>query len=378
VKITFILPTINMSGGTRVIVMYARELIRMGHSVSIVVLPPPPIPLRDKIRSLIRGQGWPAVPKQPPSHFDESGLNYKLLDRFRAVTDQDVPNADVVIATWWLTAEWVSALSPDKGAKVYFIQHHELFSYVPIERCRATYCMPLHKIVVSSWLKDVMSSDYEDNIVDLVPNSVDHSQFYSEPRGKQRRPTIGFMYSGTPFKGVDLSIKAIGRIRARFPDLRILCFGSERPSPMLPLEDGVEFFLTPSQEKIRVIYSECDALVTASRSEGFNLPAMEAMACRTPVISTRTGWPETAIRSGWNGALVDVDDLDGLTSGIERVLFQSEQDWRKMSDNAYATVADSSWEKSAEMFEQALHHACQRAVRGEIAGGTHFADASSC
>jgi hypothetical protein len=31
---------------------------------------------------------------------------------------------------------------------------------------------------------------------------------------------------------------------------------------------------------------KCDAWMTCSRSEGFNLPALEAMACRTPVVLT--------------------------------------------------------------------------------------------
>lgn len=376
-KITFILPTIDMSGGIRVVVMHAKELISRGHSVFIVARPPHPIPLIDKVKALIRGQGWRTLPRQRLSHFDDSGLDYKILNKFRPVTDDDIPDADIVIATWWLTAEWVGALSTRKGAKVYFIQHHELFPYVPAERCKATYRMPLHKIVVSNWLKDLMSSDYGDDAVDLVPNSVDRSQFHSEPRGKQRMPTVGLLYSRASFKGVDLSLKALARLRARFTDLRILCFGSERPSPVLPLEDDVEFFQLPSQEKIRDIYSACDVWVTASHSEGFNLPAMEAMACRTPVVATRTGWPEMAIKSGWNGVLVDVNDLDGLTRGIASVLTQSEQEWRNMSGNAYATVADSSWERSAEMFEQALHRARQRALRGEIAGGQHLADASS-
>ena len=43
------------------------------------------------------------------------------------MTDVDVPDGDLIIATWWETAEWVNALSPNKGAKVYFIQHHEIF-----------------------------------------------------------------------------------------------------------------------------------------------------------------------------------------------------------------------------------------------------------
>jgi glycosyltransferase involved in cell wall biosynthesis len=125
----------------------------------------------------------------------------------------------------------------------------------------------------------------------------------------------------------------------------------------------------PPQDQIRDIYARCDLWVTASTSEGFNLPAMEAMACRTPVVSTRAGWPEEAVKTGWNGVLVDVDDVGGLAKGIEWVLSQTDEAWKTLSANAFATVAESSWDVSASMFEEALVNAQARASRGEIAGG---------
>jgi len=90
------------------------------------------------------------------------------------------------------------------------------------------------------------------------------------------------------------------------------------------------------------------------------------MACRTPVVSTRTGWPEEAVKSGWNGVLVDVDDVTGLAKGIQWVLSQSDEGWRNLSANAHATASAGSWEESARMFEKALEHACRRASRGEL------------
>ena len=96
---------------------------------------------------------------------------------------------------------------------------------------------------------------------------------------------------------------------------------------------------------------------------------MEAMACRTPVVSTRTGWPEEAVKSEWNGVLVDVDDVSGLARGIEWLLSQTDEAWKTLSANAFATVAESSWDASALMFEEALVNARARASRGEIAGG---------
>lgn len=357
-----------MTGGNKVISIYARILARKGHAVKLVSPPPKPIRLRDQIRSILRGHGWPANIKRYPSQIDDANLDHTVLDRWRAVSNEDLPDADIVVATWWETAEWVNALSPAKGAKVYFIQGHEVFPHLPVERSRATYRLPLHKIVVSKWLQDVMQLEYLDTKVDLVPNSVDRKQFFADVRDKQSVPTVGFLYSGASTKGLDVMMAALKSVRRRIPDVRLVSFGSEHPGASVLLA-GTEFTFRPPQDQIRNIYARCDVWVTASRSEGFNLPVIEAMACRTPVVATRTGWPVHAVKSKWNGMLIDVDDVDGLASGIEWILSQTNGAWRTLSANAFATVAESSWEASALMFEEALAKACARASRGEIAGG---------
>jgi glycosyltransferase involved in cell wall biosynthesis len=367
-RITFVLPVVNMNGGIKVAAIYAKALTVRGHEVILVSPPLKTIPFRRKIKSLISGKGWPADPPPLASHLDGTGLDIRLLDRWRPVTDDDVPDADVVIATWWETAEWVNALSPRKGAKVYFIQHHEVFSYLPVARCHASYRLPLHKIVIARWLKDLMQAQYGDAAVDLVPNSVDRTQFFSPVRDKQRVPTVGFLYSSVAFKGLDMSLEALQSVRKKFPDLRLICFGSEPRSATLPLPEGVEFSFSPPQDQIRNLYSQCDVWITASRSEGFNLPAMEAMACRTPVVATRTGWPEEAIETAKNGMLVDVDDVAGLARGVEWILSLANDEWKMLSQRAYETACAGSWEESSRMFEDALVHACRRSMRGEIAG----------
>jgi glycosyltransferase involved in cell wall biosynthesis len=254
----------------------------------------------------------------------------------------------------------VNELSPSKGAKVYFIQGHEIFPHLPIARSQSTYRLPLHKIVVARWLKDVMRSEYGDNVVDLVPNSVDRTQFFADIRGKQSVPTVGFLYSTMPLKGLDALLESLRIVRERLPGLRMICFGSRRPTSHLSLPNGVQFFYLPPQDKIRHLYAQCDVWLTASRSDGFNLPALEAMACRTPVVATRTGWPEEAVVTGSNGILVDIDDVNGLAQGVEWVVSRSDQEWRGLSSNAYATASAGSWEMSASMFEKALEHARDR------------------
>ena len=92
------------------------------------------------------------------------------------------------------------------------------------------------------------------------------------------------------------------------------------------------------------------------------------MTCRTPVVSARTSWPEEAIVRGYNGILVNVDDVHALADGVSQILRLDDAEWRAMSSHAYATVASCSWEPSALQFEVALENACRRARRGEING----------
>ena len=92
------------------------------------------------------------------------------------------------------------------------------------------------------------------------------------------------------------------------------------------------------------------------------------MACRTPVVSTRTGWPADAIRTGWNGVLADIDDVAGLARGLEWVLSRNDPEWSTLSANACATAKASSWQDSAKLFENVL----ERAVRSSDDDAPHI------
>jgi glycosyltransferase involved in cell wall biosynthesis len=309
----------------------------------------------EKIRRFVRSgrRDWTL---NTGSHLDTHEFNHRVVDNAGPITDKDVPDADIVIATWWETAEWVSKLRPAAGVKLYFIQHHEVFPYLPVDRCRATYRLPMRKIVVAKWLKEVMATEYGDGNAQVVPNAVDRSLFFADVRQKQQRPTVGFMFARAGFKGLDTTLNALKIVRRTHPQLHLLSFGTENPGKReLPV--GTEFIFSPAQEQIRNIYSRCDVWMTASRTEGFNLPAMEAMSCRTPVVSTRTGWPNEAIQNGINGRLVEIDDAGGLANAALWILSLDNEKWRAVSDAAYQTVSASSWQESARQFEEALFRA---------------------
>jgi glycosyltransferase involved in cell wall biosynthesis len=339
-----------MAGGIRVLAIHAERLQRRGHRVTVVSQPQPQPDLARKVKSLLRGRGWPKDAEPEPSWFDGLGVPHRVLEA--PVTDADVPDADVVIATFWTTAAPVAALSTRKGAKAIFVQGYESAPDRFDPALDAVWRLPLAKIVVARWLADLARERFGDANVHLVPNSVDTAQFNAPPRGRQARPTAGMLYSTIPAKGADLALAALERVRRRLPQLRVIAFSAERVAEHLPLPDWIEFRYRPPQDEIRRLYASCDVWLCASRREGFHLPALEAMACRCPVVSTRMGGPQDFIEQGVNGFLVDVGDAAALSERLLEI-FQENQ-WRRMSDAALATAQGYTWDDAATLLEGAL------------------------
>ncbi len=368
-KITFVLPTATLAGGIRVIAIYADRLKKRGHEVYVVSHPPDGITPLQQVKSLLKGKGWLSVDRA--SHLDGVDVPHRVLECQRPITDADVPDADVVIATWWETAEWVAKMSKAKGAKAYFIQHHEIFDNQPKERVEATWSLPLHKILISKWLIDLAQTRYGDRNVSFVPNSVDTEQFHAPARGKQPVPTVGMLYSPIPWKGCDVALKAFSLVMQKIPSLRLVAFGQYPPSQELPLPPGTQYTQRPAQNTIKDIYASCDVWLCGSWSEGFHLPPLEAMACRCPVVSTQVGGPMDIVKEGVNGYVVPVGDATALADRLVDVLTRSEAEWQAMSDAAYATTTEYTWDDATQLFEAALHTAIEHSQQGDFSKSEH-------
>ncbi|MEG4278981.1 glycosyltransferase family 4 protein [Microcoleus sp. MON1_C1] len=365
-KITFVLPTLGLTGGMRVLSIYTELLQKRGHKIFIVSLPLPQPTLIQQLRALLRGRGWLSAPKTQKSHFDKVDVESRVIETNRPITDLDVPDADIVMATWWETAEWVAKLSPSKGAKVYFLQHYEAFDYVPKGRVEATWRLPMHKVAVAQWLADIARNEYGDLSVSLVPPTVDTKQFYDpqsrakQPRGKQLVPTVGMYYTTTPWKGCDIALKAFSIAAKKIPNLRLVAFGCGHDGPLADLlPEGTEYNKEPTQDQLKEFYSKCDAWLFSSRSEGFGLPILEAMACGTPVIGTPAGAaPE--LLAGGGGILVKPEDPEDMAKAIEQICQLSDAEWRAMSETALETVRNYTWEDATNLLEAAFYTAVER------------------
>ncbi len=356
-NVTFILPPVNLSGGIRVIAIYAERLSQMGHTVEVIaVSKPSPTPVQ-QLKSILKGQGWIPSPSPPPSHFDGRSVSLRILPHSGPVTDHDVPDADVVVATWWETAPWVAGLSPTKGAKAYFMQDYGKGGQA-LEDVVPTWSLPLHIITISEWLADLVREYRGDIPMTVVPNAVDHDRFYASPRSKQPVPTVGLAYRSAPSKGIDIALDAITRAQRILPHLQGVAFGPEPPTADLQLPARTEFSYRPSDEQIRILYAQCDMWLFPSRREGFGLPILEAMACRTPVIGTPAGAAPQLITPEV-GILVPHEDPEAMSAAIVQLGQLSDPEWQCLSTAAQKRAATYTWAEATRQFESGLYQAIQ-------------------
>lgn len=367
-RIVFVLAHADTSGGVRTVATYARLLGARGHDVTVVSTPLAAPRLRKKVKSLLLGRGWPSAPPPTPTHADDPGIRHHRIETCRPVADRDVPDADVVIATWWETAEWVAALSPRKGVKVHFVQGEESdLPGQPPERVRATWRLPLHRIVCSGWLLGLARDLFGVEDAVEVPNGVDVARFTAPPRERQAVPTVGFVYSDASIKGSDVAAAAIALARRERPELRVVAFGSTPPSAAVPLPPGTEYAVRPAQERIPALYAACDAWLWPSRREGFGLPILEAMACRTPVIAAPAGAAVELLSSG-GGILVPQEAPEAMSRALLELLALPPAEWRRLSHEARTVAEGHRWEESARRFERALEDAYRRGPATVSAG----------
>ena len=360
-RITFVVVVADLSGGFRVIATYAERLRQRGHEVMVMSCPRRKPTMRERLRAIIRRRPIRTLPENAPTHLDDTQVTHKKLPTRRPPTAADLPDADTIIATWWETAEWVWALPASKGVKVHFMQDYELWGG-PKHRVDATCVLPMPRITPARWVKELLNNDFGQQDVTCVPNAVDLAKFTAPPRGMQTVPTVGFTYTAFRPKGVDITIEAIRLARQQRPELKVVAFGSEKPQPDLQLPPGTKYHLRAPEQKLKEIYGQCDAWLFGTRKEGFGLPILEAMACRTPVIGTPAGAAPELLEPG-GGILIGMEDPRAMADAILRVCSMHSTDWRVMSDAAHATANRWTWDDATDQFEAALVRAVQSAER---------------
>jgi glycosyltransferase involved in cell wall biosynthesis len=119
---------------------------------------------------------------------------------------------------------------------------------------------------------------------------------------------------------------------------------------------GVQFLGYAAEDGLPALYSGASGLVFPSVYEGFGLPALEAMACGTPVIASRAAsLPEVV---GDAGLLFDPFDVEEMSEAIATLLEDTGlRD--ELRQRGLARARQFSWEATTQMTWEVLCQACE-------------------
>ncbi len=130
------------------------------------------------------------------------------------------------------------------------------------------------------------------------------------------KPYLTFIgRANDPRKDLRLFLRALLHVREIMPNVSADVVSKEpawyrREEEWRTLAGNVRFHSAITDEELANIYRQSTAMLITSQQEGLSIAGLEAMACGTPVISTRCGGPEMFIRDGENGYLGESDGDD--------------------------------------------------------------------
>jgi len=335
-RITFLVPGRGLVGGIKVMGEYAGRLRARGHDVAVLYRRTP-----SDVRRWL--QRWLA--RRTPDALDDSGCT---LTPVREFTPETVPDADVVLTTGLRAVRAASALPPEKGRPVEIVQGTIYMDEDPAEAQRLM-ALPVDRVAVSEHVARYLKTRFGVEAA-VVPNGVDHSQFYNNERQFRTPRTVGMTYAAGEMKGTAEGFAAMRRIRDRWPDVRLVMFGAQRPRHPPP---RTEVFVRPKTARLRAIYSGCEVWLAPSHSEGFGLPVLEAMACRVVPVATRAGGHECIVEDEVSGFLVPVGDEEAMAKRIA-LLLEDESLLRTMAGAAHERSLTFDWETSTDQLETLL------------------------
>lgn len=221
-----------------------------------------------------------------------------------------------------------------------------------------------HVITVSERSKQDVAKAFSLPIqrLHVVPNGIETGMFRPLPDVKrEENRIITTTSSDVPIKGLRYLLEAVASI-ARERDIRVTVIGKPRKDKGveklmsdLDLDRFVEFTGRIEDEEFAHYYARATLAVVPSLYEGFGFPAGEAMACKTPVVSTTGGaLPEVV---GDAGVLVPPGDSKALAGAIVSLLDDPERR-RRLGEEGYRRVHEQfTWRRAAECMVEVYREA---------------------
>jgi glycosyltransferase involved in cell wall biosynthesis len=195
--------------------------------------------------------------------------------------------------------------------------------------------------------------------VHVVRHGIDHELFRPEPDGNDagvlarygiRPPYVGFVGTLEPRKDLGTLVRAFDEIALDHADLQLVIAGGQgwgnavldAAMAATPHRDRIVTTGYVPDEVVPALLRSAAAVVYAALEEGFGLPAIEALACGAPLVTT-TGSVMAELADG-AATLVPAGDVGGLAAAL-MALVQAPDDARRR--HGLDVAARFTWDASA-------------------------------
>ena len=193
------------------------------------------------------------------------------------------------------------------------------------------------------------------SVMHVVPVGVDPELFRPIP-GVQRIPgrLVTTASADVTMKGLRYLLEALAKLRTE-REISLVVIGrpkeggrSAETIERLGLTDIVQFVSGVSDARVYELYSESELAIVPSLYEGFSLPAIEAMSCGVPLVSTTGGaLPEVVGRDNETAFLVTPGDSEALAARIRTALDDPELRAKVGAQGRQRVIDNWSWKHTA-------------------------------
>ncbi len=251
-----------------------------------------------------------------------------------------------------LTVHDLSPLEHPEWFRRNFSLWYRLFLPVLVKRVRNVF-------TPSEYVKRKIMKRFEIDNVIVTPNGVDGSVFH--PDAKQIThdlPECYVLFVGSiePRKNLGTLLQAWHGIKDDFKETWLMIAGTGghvfRPVELSQKVERVRLLGYVEEEALPGLYAKATLFVLPSLEEGFGLPALEAMACGTPVIVSNAGALAETIADA--GLIFDLCHPDNLSTAMKKCL--SDETLRlSLKEKGLARATLFSWQKTAELIWNTLN-----------------------
>ena len=343
-------PLDRPTGGYAVQYEYANRLVAHGHRVTI---------LHAWALQRPRGRRWlyygQEIARLTRQH--EPIVTWFSLDdrvRVRLVPYLHawlLPRADVFVFTAWQTVAHFAGPIPERA--FHFVYDYEFWRARPDLRTAmlSVFRHPRLRRIAGSRAVAAMLADAGSSAIATVPCGLDLERWHGAGDGTSRQDLmVGFPLRDEPHKGMDEAFTALDLVRREVPEARFAAFGAA--SDVNP-PSFVERRGRLSDAALRDFYEECAVFLLPSRYEGWGLPAAEAMACRTAVVTTANGGTEDFAEDEATALVVEPEDPEPMAAAVTRLLRDPALRAR-LADAGRKRVSQMSWDAATEGLLTAL------------------------